>query len=198
MRSSRGFTLVELLIAVALMAGLSTLLFAVFTNCRRTAASAELLTDRIRKETVLREMLQTELDKSVSVFTFEYSGDRLSGFTFLSDGEWSGRHLRIRTRYVFEPDPARPAYRLMRYAIADGIGVKETKEVLLEGIRQPQIQAYSEAAGEFVPAEKVPVSSRLIRLNFMMIRSLPKTPDPLDLLPADDIRLLLSNGHASL
>lgn len=191
-----GFTLIELLIAVALMAMLSTLLFGVFSNCRRAAAAAETQTDRQRRELLLREILQTELDRSSGSISFEYSAGRLSGFNFASYGEWAGRQLRIRTRYVFEPDPERPAFRLMRYVIADGIGVKETKEVLLEGIREPVIEGYSEAANEFVPAEKIPKVPDLIRLKFRLIRDLPKSFESLESVPADDIRLMLTNGYA--
>ncbi|OGH58387.1 MAG: hypothetical protein A3G34_13780 [Candidatus Lindowbacteria bacterium RIFCSPLOWO2_12_FULL_62_27] len=191
-----GFTLIELLIATLLMAMLAGLLYAVFTNCRRTAAAAQLTADRLRKEIVLREMIQAELDRSASPFTYEYLDDRPAGFSVLVYGDWGGRYLRLRIRYVFERDPDRPAFRLVRYAIADGIGVKETREFLLEGLRRPVIEAYSEAAGGFVPAEEVPAVTSLIRLKFQALRSWPPPPGNTDEAPADEFRLMLSNAFA--
>lgn len=191
-----GFTLFEMLLSMALMAMLSTLLATVFSNCRKTAQASVDVTDRIRKEVLLREMIQAELDVGSSLFSLENVKDISRGFSFLSYGDYFGRHVRVRVRYVFEPDPELPVYRLTRYAIANGIGEKETKETLLEGVGDPQVLAYSEAAEKFVSADELPEIPKLIRLKFKLFRTLPKTPQEVERMVFDEIQLVLSNGYS--
>lgn len=196
-KSSHGFTLLEFLLSFALMALLSALLGVVLSNCRRTASASETSTERLRTEIILRDIIQSELDLSQTPLAFEYVGDRLAGFSVAAYGRFSGLNLKIRARYVFEPDPDRPAYRLMRYSIAETIGVRETKEVLLEGIRAPQIEGYSDAAAEYVPAEKLPNIPTLIRVKFEIIRNWPAMPDGApEPAPSDDIQFILQNAWA--
>ncbi|MBI4180143.1 prepilin-type N-terminal cleavage/methylation domain-containing protein [bacterium] len=199
-RTSRraGFTLIEVLLAISLLALLSVLLGGVLSNCRKTASAAESTVARLRREIMIREILQMGLDVSQSKFSFETSGPRLSGFSFSSYGDLAGHRLKLRMRYVFEPDPLRPAYRMVRYVIAEGIGVTESKEILFEGVLDPVIEAHSAAAGEFVPAENVPAVPILLRLKFRLLRdpSILTAATRPDHPETDDLMVILKNGFA--
>ncbi len=193
--NKRGFTLIELLLAVSLMALLAGLLGSVLSNGRRIAAAATAETEHVRKEWLLQETIQSELDLSVSALTMEIQNNRAAGFSFLTYGRPGGKLLRERVRYVFELDPDRPVYHLARYSIADGIGLRESKEILLELIDAPRIDIYSNTAGEFVPVDQTPEMPSMIYITFHLLPSAPRSPDDLKILPFDPFRLVVKNGH---
>lgn len=186
-KSQQGFTLIELLLAVSLLAVLTTLMYGVFSNSRRTAQASQLIADRIRIETLLRELIQSEFDLSATPLTVEFSGTVARGFSFTTTGVLSGRTLKIRVRYVFEPDSKIDAYRLMRYVIAEGIGVDENKEMILDLVRDPVITAYSESAEGFVRMDEMLDVPRLIRVEFKHLRQISPAV-------SDDIRVILNHA----
>lgn len=194
----RGFTLIELMLAVALMGLLGALLGGLLSNSRRIVSATTAVTDRFRNEWLLRETLQSEMDVSTSALTLEVGNERVTGFSFTTYSRVRGRILRARIRYVFELDPERPVFRLVRYQIADGIGIDETKEILLENIDAPKIEAYSDATQEFVAVENLTGAPVWVRLSFNLLKTAPRTPEDIKTIPAESIRFMVNNhyGHA--
>lgn len=166
-----GFTLVEILLAMALMGMLATLLSSVLGSCRRSATAAEIVSDRMRKEIALRELIQSDLDRARSPTTLENDGTTVNGFSFTTYATYMERYLLVRVRYIFEFDHESGFYRLQRYVIPEGIGVRETGETVLEGLQKPALESYSDAAEEFLDAGKTPGPVLTLRLRFTLMRS---------------------------
>lgn len=193
----RGFTLIELLLAVSLMALLGALMGNLLSNSRRIASATTAVTERFRNEWLLRETIQSEMDVSTSALTLEVGNERVTGFSFTTYSRVRGRMLRARIRYVFDLDPERPVYRLVRYLIADGIGLDETKEILLENVDAPKFEAYSDAAGGFVPIEELTGAAAWIRMSFNLLKIAPRTPDEIKSIPAESIRFMVNNHYGA-
>jgi len=192
-----GFTLIELILSVSLMALLSALLAGLFANCRKTSAAADTAAARLRTEALLRESIQSEVDLSYSSVNFESADERVRGFAIKSYGSFGPHRLKIYSRYLFQPDETAALYQLVRHVVPEGIGVRETKDILMDNIGDPVFEAYSEAAAGFVPLETLPVPPDMVRVRFRWYRNRPLSAGDIPASPFDEIVFFLSNETAS-
>ncbi len=164
-----GFTLLELLISLSVLAIVSVMLGSVLSHSRKIARAAESSAEHFRAGWALKETMQAELDISPAAWSVETSAERPVGISFVTYTRVQGRRIRARVRYLFEPDEEKRLFRFVRHEVAEGIGRQEMTESLLDGVADFTIESYSEAAASFIPVEEMTGTPAILRLNLKRV-----------------------------
>lgn len=161
---SGGFTLLEVLLAMALMGWLSLILAGLWKNMNLALGGGRTAAESLREAALVRELIQDDLFRAATAVSYVSNKSQLGssgsevvrGVEFEGYGSLAGLDLRLRIGYAFKPQEegarvdGKQLFKLVRTSVPAGIGTQETEETLLGDLTDVRITLSAQDSDEFL------------------------------------------------